>query len=214
MGTNNVNQSTMEAAKKFEEALAKAPIEEQIAVGLISKNVLNGCSWEFVRPNPEIRRNLDAFKQSSVCSVQEVTYNHKQKIYGYLVYMQMNHLCKLLGPSNNGPLEDRDLRIASKHREEAQVNLAKKMKHGYKGRIGIFCTNDSQAITVDGKTFPAYAVSLKELCIICQQCNYGIVINGVVRDPAEVLKREDAILKASTVAPSSNALFITIAPRN
>lgn len=208
MGNSNLE----DAAKKFEQALSKYPIEEQIAVGLISKNVLNGCSWEFVRPNPEIRRNLDAFKRSKVCSVQEVTYNHSKKIYGYLVYMQMQHLCQILGPSNNGPLVDRDLQIASKHRDEAQLNLAKKMKAGYRGRIGIYCTNDSQAITVDGKTYPAYAVSLKELCIICQQCGYGIVINGAARNPEEVLKREDAILKASTVAPSSNALFVNIAP--
>lgn len=212
MNTGN-ERELLEAAKRFEKALSTRPIEEQIAVGLISKNVLNGCSWEFVRPNPEIRKNLDAFKNSKVCSVQEVTYNHKNNIYGYLVYMQMNVLCNLLSPANRGPLSDKDLEIASEHRKEAQINLAKKMKSGYKGKIGIFCTNDSQTITVDGTTFPAYAVSLKELCVICQQCNYGIFINGSVRDPAEVMKREDAIIKASTVAPSSNALFIQIAPR-
>lgn len=207
-----IDANAMAAAKRFEDALSSKPIEEQIAVGLISKNVLNGCSWEFVRTNPEIRQNLDAFKNSKVCNVQKVTYNHQQGIYGYLVYMQMNHLCNLLGPANNGPLEDRDLQIATHHRNEAIQSLAKKIKSGYMGRIGIFCTNDSQSVTVNGKTFPAYAITLKELCTICSQLNYGILINNNVRKPNEVLEREDGVIERLTVAPSSNALFIDIAP--
>ena len=207
-----IDANAMAAAKRFEDALSSKPIEEQIAVGLISKNVLNGCSWEFVRTNSEIRQNLDAFKKSKVCNVQKVTYNHQQGIYGYLVYMQMNHLCNLLGPANNGPLEDRDLQIATHHRNEAIQSLTKKIKSGYMGRIGIFCTNDSQSITVSGKTFPAYAVTLKELCTVCSQLNYGILINNVPRKPNEVLEREDGVIERLTVAPSSNALFIDIAP--
>ena len=207
-----IDANAMAAAKRFEDALSSKPIEEQIAVGLISKNVLNGCSWEFVRTNPEIRQNLEAFKNSKVCNIQKVTYNHQQGIYGYLVYMKMDHLCNLLGPANNGPLEDRDLQIATQHRQEAIQSLAKKMSTGYKGRIGIFCTNDSQSITVAGKTFPAYAITLKELCTICNQMNYGIVINNVPRKPADILQREDGVIERLTVAPSSNALFIDIAP--
>lgn len=208
----NMDSATREAAKRFEQVLSSRPVEEQLCVGLISKNVLNGCSWEFVRANPEIRRNMEAFKKSTVCSVQEVTYNHERGIYGYLIYMKMDYLCKLLGPAMGGPLLDRDLQLASKHREEAKTALIKKIKQGYKGRLGIFCTNDSQAITVDGKTFPAYALTLKEVCTICKQLGYGVVVNKIVRDPMEVLKREDAVLKSLTVAPSSNALFIDIAP--
>lgn len=212
MNTPGVSRELREAANKFSDMLSSRPVEEQLAVSLISKNVLNGCSWEFTRPNPELRQNLDAFKASKVCSIQEVTYNHERGIYGYLVCMQMDHLSKLLGPSFCGPLTDKDLQIASKHRQEAQAGLIKKIKTGYKGKIGIYCTNDSQTITVDGKTYPAFAISMKELCTICKRLQYGILVNNVVRDPMEVLKREDAVLKSLTVAPSSNALFITIGP--
>lgn len=207
-----VSKEVMSAMKRFEQCLSTKPIEEQIAVSLISKNVLNGCSWEFTRQNPEIKRNLEAFKKSEVCSVQEVTYNHEKKVCGYLVYMQMSYLCSLLGPKYSGPLNEKDLKIATDHREEAQLGLAKKMKAGYTGNIGIYCTNDSQSITVDGNTFPAYAVTLRELCTICKQLRYGILINGAVRNPDDVIAREDAVLRSLTVAPSSNALFIKIAP--
>lgn len=213
MGNNvQVDEATKKLAKRFEEVMQKYPIEEQISVGVISKNVLNGCSWEFVRPNPEIRRNLDRFEKSKNCSVQKVTYNHEKGIYGYLIYMKMDYLCKLLSPENCGPLNNTDIAIAQKHREEAKTSLIKKLKGKYKGKIGIFCTNDSQNITISGKTFPAYAVTLKELCVICKNLGYGIVVANKVRNPDEVLAREDGVIERSTIAPSSNALLIEVAP--
>ena len=207
-----VDAAMVDAAKAFEAILSKRPIEEQIAVSLISKNVLNGCSWEFVRNNPDIRRNLEAFRQSPVVSVQEVTYDRTNKVSGWLIYMQMNKLLEILDSRNGGPLVAADVKLAEEHRKEAGEALVKKMQKGYKGKIGIFCTNDSQTITVSGQAYPAYALTLKEVCVICSKTGYGIVVSGEPRDPGEVLKREDAVVKSLLVAPSSNALFIEIAP--
>lgn len=195
----------------FAEALSTRPAEEQIAASTIAKNILNGCCWEFVRSNPDIKKNLDAFKNSKVCSVQKVVYNRKQGIYGYLVYMQMQALCNLFDESNKGPISAKDLKRACEHREEAKMGLLKKLQKGYSGRIGIFCTNDSQTITVDGKSYPAFAVTLKELCAICSKLGYGLDLGGTVRSPQDVLAREDAVIENLTVAPSSNALFINVA---
>jgi hypothetical protein len=213
MKTNNeISGAQLEAAKAFERALSDKPVEEQLAVGLISKNVLNGCSWELCRMDPQIRRYEDAFKQSSTCSLQKITYNRQQGIKGYLVYMQMGRLLELLGPANKGPLIASDLEIAKKHREEAGLALIERLKSGYRGKIGIYCTNDTQSITISGKTFPAYSVTIKELCNFCQKTGYGIVIGGEPRDPQQVLQREDAVIESLLVAPSSNALLIDIAP--
>lgn len=204
--------SVEEKSRVFAEALTSRPVEEQIATSTITKNVLNGCCWEFVRSNPDIKRNLEAFKNSKVCSVQKVTYDHNRGVYGYLVYMQMQHLCSLLDENNKGPLNSTDLQYAAQHREKAKVGLIEKLQKGYQGRIGIFCTNDSQTITVDGKSYPAYAITLKELCAICVKMGYGIAIGNSVRTPEQVLSKEDAVIENLTVAPSSNALFINIAP--
>lgn len=194
----------------FAEALASRPVEEQICASVISKNILNGCCWEFVRANPDIKRNLDAFAKSSVCSAQEVTYNKQTGSKGYLVYMQMQHLCSLYDVTNHGPIDSSDLKKAAQHREEAKMGLIKKLQKGYNGKIGIFCTNDSQSITVDGKTYPAFCVTLKELCAICSKLGYGFPMGGSLRTPEEVIQREDKVIENLTVAPSSNALFISI----
>lgn len=213
MKTNNaVSGAQLEAAKAFERALSDKPVEEQLAVGIISKNVLNGCSWELVRMDPQLRRYEKEFAESKTCSLQKVTYNRQQGVQGYLVYIQMSRLLEILGPNNKGPLIASDLEIAKKHREEAGTALIDRIKSGYSGKIGIFCTNDSQTITVSGKTYPAYAVTLKELCMFCDKTGYGIVVGGEPRDPKQVLQREDAVIENLLVAPSSNALFIDIAP--
>lgn len=207
-----MDSNTAAMAEKFEKAMEKYPFEVSLVTSLISKNVLNGCSWEFESVNDMLRTNLGAISKNPNCSAQKVTFNHEKGIYGYLVFMKIDYLLKLLSPANCGPLNDEDIQYALKHRDDAKKALITKIKKGYRGKIGIFCTNDSQNITIDGKTFPAYAITLKELCVICENMGYGIVIGKGVRNPQDVLAREDGVIEKATIAPSRNALLIEIAP--
>lgn len=200
------------AAQKFAENLAKYPIEEQLAVGVISKNVMNGCSWEFIRHNREIERNIEAFKQNPHVSVQQVTYSHDRGIGGYLVSMDFQYMLELLRKEAPGLFSKTDLDYIAQHRQNALMGLAKLMASKFKGRIGVYCTNDSSTITKDGKSYPAFAITFIELLQVCQKCGYGIVVDNIPREPGEVFKRATAMLKAATVAPSSNAIFFDIAP--
>ena len=201
-----------QAAARFAENIEKYPIEEQLAIISISKNIINGCSWEFVRNNPDLRKKADTFAKSKTCSLKDVTYSHDKKISGYLVEMNFERLTEILSKEGMGVFDQPTIQKAIQHRQDAIVSCAKLMQKGYKGRIGIYCTNDSKTITVDGKSYPAFAITLKELCQICDQRNYGFPVRGVVRSPMEILQREDGVIKACIVAPSSNALFIDIAP--
>ena len=208
----NVNANVARAAQQFAENLAKYPDEEQLAVIAISQNVLNGCPWEFIRSDPKYAKAKSAFDKNPNVSLQEVTYDHNLKKGGYLVYMDMGYLCNLLVREAPGLIDSKDLDKAKLHREEAAKGLIEKMKAGYRGIIGIYCTNDSQTITVSGKTYPAYALTLREMLQVAEKLNYGIVFGQAVRSPQSAMQKEDALLKALTVAPSSNAMFINIAP--
>ena len=212
------NQEALQrAANQFAENLEKYPIEEQIAVATISKNVLNGCSWEFVRNTAELRRSLEAFQNSKTCQLKEVMYSHQQKISGYLLIMNLNRLVDILSKEALGVFDQKALQDALKHRQEAIMKVAKIMtpdKKGkcYVGRVGIFCTNDTSTITIKGVSYPAFAVTLGEFCDICAQMKYGIKLGNAVRNPVDVKARADQVLKNCIVAPSSNALFLDIAP--
>ena len=177
-------------------------IEEQIAIGLVSKNVLNGCSWEFVRDNKDVRNNEGEFRQSKYCNLI------KNKT-GYIVTITFQRILEILNKEARGLFDKRDLELASKHRQEALVSLDNKMKKGYNGKIGIFCTNDSTSITINGVTYPAYAVTLQELLTVCTRNNYGLMMGGI-RTPNQVAAKAEQVMQILDMAPSGNALLVEI----
>ena len=212
MNTKNVDENTRRAAEKFADNMEKYPIAEQIAVSSISQNVLNGCSWEFVRNNSDTRSYKEDFKGSQTCTLKEVTYSHERKITGYLIEMNLQRLVNILSKEALGVFDKATLDKALEHRKEAVLKCANIMKKGYSGRVGVFCTNDSPTITVDGKSYPAFAVTLSEMCDICSKMGYGFKVGSSIRSPQEIKNHLDGVIKACIVAPSSNALFIDIAP--
>lgn len=206
------DERLMAAAQRFADNMEKYPVEEQLAVTLISKNILNGCSWELVRSSGDFRKYLDSIKQNPDLDVKEITYSHKAKIPGYLIYMRLEKLISILQKEALGVFNQKALADAMNHRKEAVTSCAHLMDKGYNGRIGMFCTNDSKTITVDGKSYPAFALTLEELCSICENKGYGFMAGGKIRTPNEVRAHINAVIKACIVAPSSNAIFIDIAP--
>lgn len=206
MSGNNGGQSQVDrAAEAFANRMLTYPIEEQIGVGLIAKNVINGCSWEFTRNNIDIKKHIADFDKSEVCSVFPVK-------NGHLVSMPLTYIVGVLNKEAKGLFDQRDLQMAQRHRQEALILLDKKMKEGYTGKIGIYCTNDSTSITIDGTRYPAYAVTLPELLTVCIRNNYGLMLGGY-RKPTEVSAKAAMVIKNLDIAPSGNALMIDIVKR-
>lgn len=213
MSQSMIGREAQAAAEKFAQNMQKYPIEEQLAINAIAGNVMNGCSWQFVRNAQEFSRHAAAFKNNPRVSLQEVTYAHDRGVSGYLVTMDFQYMLGVLGKESAGLFTQQNLEYISKHRQEALVKLAKLMAgKKFRGRIGVYCTNDSSTITQDGKTYPAFAVTFVEFLQVCQKEGYGVVVDNIPRNPSDVFKRSAAMLKAATVAPSSNAIFFDIAP--
>lgn len=202
MSNENISAQERAASEEFANRMLNYPIEEQIAVGLVSANILNGCSWEFTRNNIDVRRNMGAFNESETCSAVKVG-------NGYLVSMVMGRIVQILAKEAMGIFNEKDLHLAQEHRKEALISLDKKLKSGYQGKMGIFCTNDSTTITIDGNRYPAYAVTLQELLSICVRNGYGIVCDKV-RTPQEVAANCSKVIERLHMAPSGNALLIEI----
>lgn len=211
-------QKAQQAAKVFEENLAKYPVGVQIAVGLISKNVLNGCSWEITSQAKDVEANMDEFKNLQQCRVTKLTMDNKVgKTPGYLVEMNFKYLCRLLAKEAPGLITERDIAIAKKHRNEAVLSFEKLLKNDNtrragKKKVGIYCTNDSQIITVDGIAYPAFALTLAEALMVADVAGYLIMVDGKTYEPSFVLSHGDIflsdVLKFAEVAPSRNAIFV------
>lgn len=205
-----INEQVRVAAEKFASDLTKYPAEEQIAVATISKNVLNGCSWEFVRENSELKKNKVLFERSAYCRLYEVTYSGTKGIKGYMVYMDFVRLIQILNEIGMGVFNQTDLQKSQEHRRDAVLKCDKIMKSGYKGQIGIFCTNDSSTITDQGKTYPAFAITLNELAQLMKTNGYGMIAGDKMISPDQLIAKEEGVIARLKVAPSSNALYISI----
>lgn len=202
MNNNGISAAERAASEEFGNRMLKYPIEEQIAVGLISANILNGCSWEFTRNNIDVKKNMGAFNKSQSCNAVKVG-------NGYLVTMSMGRIVQILEKEAMGIFNAKDLQLAQQHRKEALVELDKKLRSGYQGMMGIFCTNDSTSITIDGNRYPAYAVTLQELLTVCIRNGYGVVCDQL-RKPQEVAAQSTKVIERLHMAPSGNALLITV----
>ena len=213
-GMNARNNEGVSADEmRFMDYLEKLPEEEQLAVTLISKNVVNGCSWEFVRDKTKLRRMEKNFQKNPNVSLTPVVYHHgKPEVSGYLVYMKLNYLLTTLHSASPNLINADDAKKASEKRQTACMNLAKKMQKGYSGRIGIYCTNDSENITISSKSYPAYAVTFGEFCEIALKMNYGVKFSGGIANANQCMQNAAKVIAGCEVAPSSNALLIDIAP--
>ena len=200
--------------EKFFSYLEKLPEEEQLAVTLIGENIVNGCSWEFVRDRTKLRRMENQFNSNPNVSLIPVYYHHggKSSVQGYLVYMKLDYLLKTLNAASSVLITPKDAKIASEKRQAACVKLAKLMQKGYSGRIGIYCTNNTDKITIDSRTFDAYAVTFAEFCQIAVKMNYGIKHKSGIASAQECMKNASKLIAECEVAPSSNALLMDIAP--
>lgn len=208
---NNVQMSADE--QRFAAYLDKLPEEEQLAITMISKNIVNGCSWEFMRDISQLRRMEKQFQQNPNVSLTPVTYHHGSKrVDGYLVYMKLDYLLKTLHAASPNLITPEDAKKASEKRQAACLSLAKKLQKGYSGTIGIYCTNDSENITINGKSSPAYAVTFAEFCQIAVKMGYGVKHSTGVASAQQCMQNAARVIKSCEVAPSSNALLINIAP--
>lgn len=233
------------AAKRFEQNLAKYPPEEQIAVGVISKNVITGCSWEFTSMNADIKNNAQAMVASKNCDIFEVTFRKQiingklKRTPGYMISMPFNYICQLLLKEAPGLIDQNVINQASERKKESVLALAGLLNKECKKtalagsanvlRIGIYGTNDSRQVVVNGRKFNAFAVTFKELMEICTRYGYGVlrddptettdyskphraaVAKSEIMPPAQAMQHETAFMRELVVAPSKNALFIDLA---
>lgn len=54
----------------------------------------------------------------------------------------------------------------------------------------------AKTYTVDGKSYPAFAVTLSEMCDICSKMGYGFKVGSSIRSPQEIKSHLDGVIQA------------------
>lgn len=180
------------------------PAEVGTVVNLVLPNLPNGCYWGFVREdNIEFRQLIDDIRKSPSLSVTPIR-------GGFMVEIALQYLLDILAKTAGNVFGPQDIMYAQQNRQKHMVSLSKFMERGQSGKIGIFNLNDVPRITVNGKTYPAYNVTITDLIGLCAKNGYNFVMNKKERTPAEVMKHLPEVMARLELAPSKNALFIEI----
>ena len=204
MEGRNISQTAQAAAIRFAKELQRYPQEIAVGVGIVIPNLVNGCSWGFVNDsNEEFKKCLKAIESNPNMSAFKIR-------GGYLVNINMDYLLPILSRITRGFVTQKDLQIASEHRQKALVDLEKFMRKGGTGRIGIYNLNDSPRITVKGVSYPSFCVTMPDLLTMCVRNGYGLRL-GSVRTPNQVASHISQVIPKLEIAPSGNALFVEIA---
>lgn len=204
MNDRNVNQDAINFAK----ALSAFPPEVSLGVGIVIPNFVNGCSWGFVSDTNTVYKDyIERINKNPNMSSIKIN-------GGYLLTMNMDYLLGVLSKTVKGSyITNRDLDIASKHRQKALEELDKFLRKGIKGkqRVGIYSLNDCARVTVKGVNFPAFCVTMPDLMALCLKYGYGFVLGGQIRSVNQVSSHIMKVVERLDIAPSRNALFVDIA---
>lgn len=199
-----MNRQVELASERFAKEMEKYPVEVRVGVGIVLPNLINGCTWGFVSgTNQDYIKCLDSIAANPNMSSYKVK-------GGYLYNINMDYLLKILNSVVGGLVTQKDLQLASQHRQKALADLEKFMRKGGQGRIGIYNLNDSPRITVNGETFRAFCVTMNDLLAICVRNGYKLNLGGALRTPGQVSAHASQVIEKLVVAPSGNALFIDI----
>lgn len=197
------------AYRQFHENLEKYGPAVQTAVEAIMNNFLKGCNWEILTTeNKEIRDRFNEINSSKDVSLYKIQ-GESTKTSGYIITMDSRAIAEILGTECFNMYSEADLKKSMAKRDKQIADLANFMSKGKEGKIGIFNVNDSTTITVKGTTYPAFAVTFNALLGLCSQFGYGLVLDKL-RTVEECAPLSSEIVKKLTVAPSKNALFVTI----
>lgn len=221
MGTNGM--SNVEAASlEFSKRMKKYPPEVQIAMGIVMVNTMKGCPWGITTSrNREFMSAYEKglFQNSSYVSAHKIRRQPGiQNEDKYLVMVSMSKFIEIL--NKESPLgmmfTKEDFDSALERRNENINALQMFLSKGKVGMIGIFSLNDCNEVVVNGKRYPAFAVTLVDLVSYCQMYGYKFVFpkkdNNSFEslNPSVVLEKADIAYSLMPVAPSGNALFIRI----
>lgn len=202
----------IKAGEIFASRMESYPKEIQIAMGVTMSNIMKGCPWGIVTgENKEFMASRELFAKSNVVSAYQIkSQPGLGKEDKYLILTTMKTMVNILNKEGFGVFEKKELDHALKKRDDAIKGITKFLQSGKIGEIGIFSTNESKEIVINGVSYPAFAITLVDLISYCTMYNYCFLIGGKRFKPEVLMKNIDKVYQNLQPAPSGNALLIKI----
>lgn len=181
----------------------------QYAIITVLKNITNGACWGFTSLE-DVRQHADALKQDP---------NIKARKLGNACLIEVNpdYLISSVRQVDPNLVTQRDLDDMRKGLAEAAfdfekflINKGDKDEKSY--LVGIYCINDSTAITYNGTPYPAFRINVNSFLSICDKWGYGVCVGKEVVSPRALMTNLKPLFESLILSPTNTGIFARIVP--
>ena len=190
-------------AKKAKEQL---PPSTQFALVTALPNITNGAFWGFTDYKTAVE-HAEAFKVDKNITARKLS-------NACLVEVNPDYLTKAVKSIGAEILTEDDIACMRRGMAEAYVSFEKflvnKAEKGYTGLVGIYCTNDSTAITHKGVSYPAFRINAQRALELCARFGYAVKVNGEYVLASVAYKSGQKLFDSMYLSPTRTGIFMEI----
>ena len=162
----------------------------------------------------DIKKHYEALKQDKNIQARKLG-------NACLLEVEPSYLLKAVQMIDAQAINQKDIEVMKKAMFDAEYELEKFLIRSAQNKamteivemfrtIGIYCTNDSTAITYKGTRYPAFRLDLKKTVAYLMQYNYAIQINGQFVPASQASKNGQALFEALNLSPTNTGAFLNI----
>ena len=185
------------------------PESVQFAIITALPNIVNGAFWGFEEVK-KCREYGEALKGDKNVILR--------KLYGgeaALVEVNPDYLLKAVNLIDGGLINEKDIAAMREGIADGCASfekfLLKNADKKFHSQIGIYCINDSTAITYKGTAYPAFRVDVRTALNLMNKWGYMIGVAGKMVTPQEAMHAGGKLFESMMLSPTNTGVFITVA---
>lgn len=185
------------------------PESTQFAFITALPNICNGAFWGFTHVE-ECREFAEALKSDSNILLRKLSDGQN-----VLVEVNPDYLVKAARIISPKLVTDEDARLMQEGMAEGAAMFEKflisKADKGFNDVVGIYCINDSTAITYKGKTYPAFRIDVRTALNLMAKWGYCIGVQGQWVQPNQAFALGSKLFASMKMSPTNTGVFVQLA---
>lgn len=187
----------------------KLPESVQFAIITALPNIVNGAFWGFEEVK-KCREYGEALKGDKNVILR--------KLYGgeaALVEVNPDYLLKAVSLVDGNLITKKDIEAMREGIAEGCASFEKFLMRNadknFRSQVGIYCINDSTAITYKGIAYPAFRVDIRTALNLMNKWGYMIGVAGKMVTPQDAMHAGSKLFESMMLSPTNTGVFITVA---
>lgn len=210
MASSRLSREDEQRAKENAKKAKQFPPAVQFAIVAVVPNIVNGCFWGFTDYN-DIMEHVEVIRQTPEIVARKVQ-------NACIVEVQPNYLLKAVNAIDSTMFNQKDMNVMKESMAKAQVGFEQylinraitKKGEQFCETIAIYCTNDTERVSIKDKTYNAFRVTMADLLKYFGMYGYKVRCGSRYVTVQEAAQNSQAVWDATRVAPSKTGLLIDI----